>query len=169
MPLFLYTKGNVALVTEFYLVFSLDKRRYALPASDVVRVSLAAELTDPPAELRTIRGVANVGGEAAPVADLRPRKDALFPEMKLSDRFVFFRDKGVLWGVIAEKVEGVMALSTALFSAESGEMSSGGEEAFEMAFPDPEKPGILVRNPENMLLLTEAELVLLDSILSGER
>lgn len=149
---------------KFHLVFTVENRRYALPAADVVRVSLAAELTSAPDGLPAVRGIANVGGEAAPVADLRKKDGPSFPEMEISDRFVFFRNRGVLWGIIADDVEGTVLLSTAKIAAHAE--NDGITDRLEVAFTAPGEPGILLRTAENILTVTDEDLLLLDRVLS---
>lgn len=152
---------------NFYLVFSVGGRKYALPAVDIVIVSLAAELTNAPDGLALVRGIANVGGEAAAVADLRAPDGPPFPKMELSDRFVFFRDRGILWGVLAEEVEGTALLAPGKIVSRPEKDGPG--EIFEVAFAAPGEAGILLRTSENILSVSDEDLALLEPLLSAGR
>ncbi|MGI6784036.1 MAG: chemotaxis protein CheW [Aminivibrio sp.] len=148
---------------NIYLIFAVGGHRYALPAVDVERISPAAELTEGPSGLAGVRGIANVGGEAAAVADLRAPEGPPFPEMELCDRFVFFRKLGRLWGVVAEEVEGAAPLVADRVT--SRDEKDGGTGVFEVAFDAPGKTGILLRTPENILSVSEDDLSLLEPFL----
>ncbi len=54
-----------------YLLFTLAKRRFAVPLESVERVVHMVEITPLPDARDPIRGVVNVQGEAVPVVDLR--------------------------------------------------------------------------------------------------
>lgn len=153
-----------------YLVFSAGGKLFALPSEDVFRVSPAAELLEVPEAPGRVRGVANLGGEPVPVADLRKKAGLPFREMELSDRFVFFRNGENLCGVLAESVEGVMALvpeTVPFLSAlvRQGEPVPG---TVRVAYRE-ECGAILIRSPENLLSLTEEDLRSLEPALSARR
>lgn len=155
---------------ETYLVFSMGGKRLALPSEDVFRVSPAAELLEVPEAPGCVRGVATLGGEPVPVADLRKKPGHPFLEMELSDRFVFFRNGETLCGVLAESVEGVLALVPETVSFPSPMVRKGESLPGTIRVAYGEECGpVLIRSPENLLSLTEEELRSLESVLSARR
>ena len=153
-----------------YLVFSAGGKLFALPSEDVFRVSPAAELLEVPEAPGRVRGVANLGGEPVPVADLRKKAGLPFREMELSDRFVFFRSGGTLCGVLAESVEGVLDLvpETVPFSSLLVRQGDPLPGSVRVAYRE-ECGAILIRSPENLLSLTEEDLRSLEPALSARR
>jgi purine-binding chemotaxis protein CheW len=98
------------VVREAFLVFSVAEQRFALPVEGIERVVAAAETTPLPDAPSFVLGVVNVGGEAAPVVDLRQRFGAMKRDMLLSDRFLLVRDEGRLFALLVDGVEGVCDL-----------------------------------------------------------
>ncbi|WP_300526177.1 chemotaxis protein CheW [Aminiphilus sp.] len=109
------------MVREVFLVFSVAEQRFALPVEGIERVVAAAETTPLPDAPPFVLGVVNVGGEAAPVVDLRQRLGAPRRDMLLSDRFLLVRDEGRLFALLVDGVEGVCALEPQDVSVASGE------------------------------------------------
>lgn len=154
---------------DSYLVFVIDGRRFAMPCECVVHVAAAAELLEIPEAPTCVRGVANLGGEPVPVTDIRRRPNASFPEMELSDRFIFFRRRTHLCGLLADSVEGVESLApgTAPLSLPSTHGEDREERTVLVAYEPGAEQGILIRSPDDLSPLTDRELQSIDRVVSS--
>ena len=154
---------------DSYLVFVIDGRRFAMPCECVVHVAAAAELLEIPDAPPCVRGVANLGGEPVPVTDIRRRPNASFPEMELSDRFIFFRRRTHLCGLLADSVEGVESLApgAAQLSPFFSPSPDGEEHSILVAYEPGKERGILIRSPEDICPLTDDELQSIDRAVSS--
>ena len=78
-----------------YLIFMLDKRRFAVTLSAVKRISLAVEIVPLPEGPDIVMGVVNVKGEILPVVDIRKRFGLPEKEIDIRDHFLITQTKMV--------------------------------------------------------------------------
>ena len=154
---------------DLYLLFVIDGRRFAMPCASVVHVAAAAELLETPDAPPYVRGVANLGGEPVPVTDIRRHPDASFPDMELSDIFIFFRKGTHVCGLLADSVEGVESLApgAAQLSPFFSPSPDGEEHSILVAYEPGKERGILIRSPEDICPLTDDELQSIDRAVSS--
>ena len=146
-----------------------------MPCASVVHVAAAAELLEAPGSPPYVRGVANLGGEPVPVTDIRRHPGESFPDMELSDRFIFFRKGAHLCGLLADSVEGVESLApgtarlSPLFppSPNGEERDDGDERSILVAYEPGGEKGTLIRSPEDICPLTDDELQSIDRAVSS--
>lgn len=97
--------------TNTLLCFSLDKRIFALPLKQVVRVIRAVAVTVVPNANPLFYGVIDMHGDIIPVINLRQRF-ALSPKsISTSDRFVIMDTGQRRLALVADAVEGVREIT----------------------------------------------------------
>jgi len=74
-----------------YLIFVLDKRKFAINITSVKRIALSVEVTDLPEGPGIVIGVINVKGQIIPVVNIRKRFGLPDKEIDLMDHFVIAR------------------------------------------------------------------------------
>ncbi|MDR3584001.1 MAG: chemotaxis protein CheW [Desulfosporosinus sp.] len=99
-------------MTESFLLFCMEERRYALDVTDVERIVRAGEVTIVPDVPDFIRGLINVAGNIIPVIDMRRRLGLPIRDMVLSDRFILINVASRLRALLVDGVEGVVELPT---------------------------------------------------------
>ena len=97
-------------MTEPFLLFCIEERRYALDVTDVERIVRAVEVTSVPDVPDFVRGLINVAGNIIPVIDMRRRLGLPTRDMELSDRFILTNVAGRLSALLVDGVEGVIEL-----------------------------------------------------------
>jgi Chemotaxis signal transduction protein len=97
-------------MTDSFLLFCVDERRYALDVAAVERIVRAVEVTPVPDAPGYVRGLINVAGEIVPVIDIRQRLGLPIREVELSDRFILTNEDSRLRALLVDRVEGVVEL-----------------------------------------------------------
>ena len=92
------------------VLFSLEKLRYALYLSEVVKVERAVEITPLPKAPQMVSGIINFHGEIIPVIDIRhlfrlPQRD-----IRVEDQFIIARTSQRLVALAVDSVNGVYDL-----------------------------------------------------------
>ena len=93
-----------------FVIFSLDKQRYALHLSVVKTTVRAVEVTPLPKAPDIVLGVINVKGQIIPVVNLRRRFDLPEREIELSNRLIIARTASRTVAILADAVTGVVEL-----------------------------------------------------------
>jgi purine-binding chemotaxis protein CheW len=73
------------------LLFTIDDRRFALPAGDVSEIIRAVAITTLPGAPSVVEGIIDLRGEVVPVFDLRRRFGVPTRDVELSDQFIIAR------------------------------------------------------------------------------
>jgi purine-binding chemotaxis protein CheW len=94
-----------------FVLFSLDRGRYALRLSVVDRVTRIVAITALPKAPGIVLGVVNAAGTIIPVLDIRKRFGLPRRELDLSDQLIFARTSGRVVGMVADAVTGVTRVS----------------------------------------------------------
>ncbi|WP_459936288.1 chemotaxis protein CheW [Desulfonatronum parangueonense] len=94
-----------------YLLFDIDRKRYALPVSEVIRVLPAAETTPAQNLPPMVRGLINIGGEVLPVVDIRICPNKADQEIDPDDRFILTTADGIRMALLANSVDDVRELA----------------------------------------------------------
>ena len=76
---------------EQYLIFLLERRKFALPLSRVERVFQAVEIVPLPKTPEIVLGLVNLRGSILPVLSLHKRFQVPLKEIEPSDQFVIAR------------------------------------------------------------------------------
>lgn len=93
--------------TQQYVIFNIEKSRFALKISVVERILRAVEITPLPKAPEIVLGIINVQGQIIPVVNIRKRFMILERELELTDIFIVTRtDKRVI-AIVANGVSGV--------------------------------------------------------------
>ena len=105
-------KAHVEIAGMDCLVFTLAGERYAVPTDDVDDVQPLRDLTPLPLTPPFLRGIVNVRGQLIGVIDLKRFFD--LPEAGITDlhRVILLRSDEVKLGLLADTIEGVMAIDT---------------------------------------------------------
>lgn len=93
-----------------YLIFMLDKRRFAVTLSAVKRISLAVEIVPLPEGPDIVMGVVNVKGEILPVVDIRKRFGLPEKEIDIRDHFLITQTKTRKVVMVVDDVEGIESI-----------------------------------------------------------
>ena len=91
-------------LTDQFVIFTIEKQKFALPVTAVSRIVHAVEITPIPNAPVNIIGVINVQGEAVPVFNMRKLFGLPEKELKLSDRIIFIRISNRVISFIADQV-----------------------------------------------------------------
>lgn len=93
-----------------YVVFFLDKQRYAMHISFVERVIRAVEITPLPKVPEIVLGVINVQGQIIPVVNIRKRFCLPERETNLSDQLIIAHTSRRVVVVAVDAVSGVIEI-----------------------------------------------------------
>lgn len=111
---------SLGIMPDRIVLFRLDGRRCAIPASAVVEI-LAAVATIPlPSQPPYIAGVIDLRGTIVPVLDLRVRFGLPSRPMELADQFIVTRARDRLLALWIDDVEAFEPCDTAAWSAAGG-------------------------------------------------
>ena len=91
-----------------YVVFTIDRHRFALRLSDVRRVVRMVELTAVPEAPAFIAGMINVQGELLPVVNTRRRFRLRERDATVNDQLIIATARGRTGALIADSVIGVI-------------------------------------------------------------
>jgi purine-binding chemotaxis protein CheW len=94
-----------------FVLFSLDRGRYALRLSVVDRVTRIVAITALPKAPGIVLGVVNVAGTVIPILDIRKRFGLPKRELDLSHQLIFARTSERIVGIVADAVTGVTRVS----------------------------------------------------------
>lgn len=94
-------------LAQMALVFVIEQRRYALPLSDVLEVTPAADLISPSGAGTSFVGYLDLRGEVIPVFGAREILALPVHERRLSDRFVIIQTAARRLAIVVDRVEGV--------------------------------------------------------------
>lgn len=95
-----------------YLIFKLEEQAYALELNSVERVIRSVALTVPPDAPPLLLGLLNLGGEMAPVLDIRARFGLPPRPMELEDRLIICTCGGRKLAFPVDVVEGVVSFAS---------------------------------------------------------
>ena len=91
-----------------YVVFAIDRHRFALRLEDVRRVVRMVELTAVPGAPAFIAGMINVQGEFLPVVNTRRRFRLRERELSINDQLIIVSAQGRTVALITDAVIGVI-------------------------------------------------------------
>lgn len=102
-------------MSGYVFVFALDGQRYALHLAVVVRATPAAHIVALPSAPNIVMGVIDVAGRVIPVINLRRRFGLPERTLALTDRLVIAHNGLRQVALVADSVDGVLALPAAGF------------------------------------------------------
>ncbi len=91
---------------NFFLVFFLDERRFAIPIMHVERVVRAIEITVLPKAPEIVMGVVNFKGKIVPVIDIRQRFNLPKAELNVSHQMIIINLCNSSFVLLVDSVEG---------------------------------------------------------------
>jgi len=94
-----------------YLIFSIEEQQYALELFSVERVIRSVALTIPPDAPPLLLGLVDLGGQMAPVMDVRARLGLPRRRMELEDRLIVCHCRGKRLAFPVDVVQGVASFS----------------------------------------------------------
>lgn len=109
------------------VVFRLEGREFALPLDSVAEVQRMVAITPVPEAPAWLAGVISLRGQMVPVMDLRTRLGLPQQAAALDTRIIVTQAGGRLVGLVADRVEEVLALPDC--SVEVPDDLAGGEHA----------------------------------------
>lgn len=98
------SEDGVLNLTDQFVIFTIEKQKFALPVAAVSRIVHAVEITPIPNAPVNIIGVINVQGEPVPVFNMRKLFGLPAKELKLKDRIIFVRISNRVISFIANQV-----------------------------------------------------------------
>lgn len=141
-----------------FVLFRLDRRRFALPLAKVERVLRAVEVTPLPHAPEIVLGAIDLKGHVTPVLDVRRRFLLPGRDVEPSDWFLLAHAGHLLVALVVDESEGVVELPQAEVALASG--VAPGLDRF---------PGVL-RLDDDLVLIHDLERFLsLDESLALER
>jgi purine-binding chemotaxis protein CheW len=134
-----------------YLIFCLDKHKYALPLSCIERIVRSVEITPLPRAPDVVLGLINHKGRIIPVINIRRRFNYPENEVNLRDKLILLHTHNRVAAFLVNKVQGIIEV------AEN-----------DVVPPKEIVPGMdyiqgVIRRDEGMILIHQ-----LDRLLSGE-
>lgn len=90
-----------------FVIFSLDRQDFALPAGFVDRIIRSIFITSMPGIEENIMGVINVQGQAIPVFNIRKIFNLPLKEIRLSDMFILAHISGQIISIVVDSVKGI--------------------------------------------------------------
>ncbi len=134
-----------------FVIFSLDRNDFALPAGIVERIIRSINITGVPGMQENVLGVINLHGQAIPVFDIRKIFNLPSGEIKLSDLFILVCISGRTISIVADSVKGITSRKDQKIIP-AGEIFPGMEKILEglIFFED---GMILIYEPEKLFTL----------------
>ena len=90
-----------------FILFYIDKKRYAVPIQNIERVLRAVAITAVPESPEFLKGVFNLHGTTVPVYDIRKRLGHPQREIVASDFFIVLKHCGQLLAIPVDQIEGI--------------------------------------------------------------
>ncbi len=157
---------------NFFLVFRVGERRFAIAAEEIERVLAAVEVSTLPDTPSFLRGVINCGGMLVPVIDLRVRFGLPVRRVRPSDRLIFVRnaasgvqEDGRLCAFLVEGVEGVFPLAAETISLP--ESSSGLFKGVLAGLESGDDSVVCIQTADTLFSMTDAEILQVEKVFSG--
>ena len=139
-----------------YVVFTIDRHRFALRLSHVRRIVRMVELTPVPEAPAFIAGMINVQGELLGVVNMRKRLQLREREPGINDQLIIATARGRTMALIADAVVGVI------------EESEEGMTAVGSVVPGAEVVDGMLKTEEGIVLLHDPGTLGLDWQLGAE-
>lgn len=96
--------------SSHYLIFILEKERYAISVSAVERIYPVVNITPLPDGPDILKGIIKVKGRVVPVINIRKRLALPDKEVELSERMIIARTKKLIVAILVDDVEGLMEI-----------------------------------------------------------
>lgn len=96
--------------SNHYLIFILEKERYALSLSSVERIFHAVNITHLPDGPHILKGIIKMKGLIVPVLNIRKRLNLPDKELELSDTMIIARTKKLIVALLVDEVTGLMEI-----------------------------------------------------------
>lgn len=142
--------------------FSLDEPRYAVAASEVIRVVRAVEITPLPMAPDIVMGVIDFHGEILPVIDIRKLFRLPSRDLRLEDQFIIVQIANRRAVIVVDSVIGVHQLE----QHQHGEVQEASPfTEYLSGIVSIQQSIILINNPEAFLSRDDDRM--LDQALSG--
>ena len=96
--------------SNHYLIFILDKEKYAVSVSAVERICSVVNITPLPEVPDILHGIIKMKGLIVPVINVRKRLGMPDKETELSDHLIIVRTKKLILALLVDEVTGLMEL-----------------------------------------------------------
>jgi purine-binding chemotaxis protein CheW len=96
--------------SNHYLIFILEKERYALSVSSVERIFQAVNITHLPEGPDILKGIIKMKGLIVPVINIRKRLNLPDKELELSDTMIIARTEKLIVALLVDEVTGLMEI-----------------------------------------------------------
>jgi purine-binding chemotaxis protein CheW len=90
-----------------FILFYIDKKRYAVPIQNIERVIRAVAITPIPESSENVLGVFILHGITVPVYDIRQRLGHPSKELVATDYFMVLKHQGQLLAIPVNQVDGI--------------------------------------------------------------
>lgn len=90
-----------------FMVFTLDRNDFALPAGIIERIIRSVYITGVPGTKQNILGVINIHGQAIPVFNIRKIFNLPGREIQLSDLFILAHVSGMTISIMVDSIKGM--------------------------------------------------------------
>ncbi|MCD6116027.1 purine-binding chemotaxis protein CheW [bacterium] len=87
-----------------YLIFVLDKKKFAINIKSVKRIALSVEVTDLPEGPGIVMGIINVKGQVIPVVNIRKRFGMPGKDIDLMDHFIITKTSTRIVAMVVDDV-----------------------------------------------------------------
>jgi chemotaxis signal transduction protein len=142
---------NSFTAEDRFVVFTLDRNDFAIPAGIIDRIIRSIYITGVPGMHENILGMINVHGQAIPVFNIRKIFNLPGREIQLNDLYIIIRISGQIISIVVDSVKGMTnRKDQKMFPA--GKIFEGMEKIFEglIFFED---GMILIYDPEKIFKL----------------
>lgn len=144
------------MVTNGYLIFSLQQLRYGIEASVVQEIFFLPELTVVPALSDDLVGVINLRGELLPVVDLAIRLGTSQKRYTITDIVIVLKFQSIKLGIIVNQVQEVQmiaseAIKTELASNLQTELNHGRKSDYMQGITQLDDHLVMILNPKTLI------------------
>ena len=98
-------------LADQYLIFTLEKQRFALGLSGVDKVIRSVEVSPLPENQDLLLGLINMQGQILPVLNIRRHFSLPSREIDINDRIIISHTSDIMVAFIVDTVEGVVEIS----------------------------------------------------------
>lgn len=98
-------------LADQYLIFTLEKQRFALSLSGVDKVIRAVEVSPLPENQDLLIGLINMQGRILPVLNIRKHFSLPFREIDINDRIIISHTSDLAVAFVVDTVESVIEIS----------------------------------------------------------
>lgn len=141
-----------------FVIFTLDKTTFALPALNVVQIEMPGQITPVPNTADFISGIINLRGEIIPVVDMRRRFGLPPQEINLRSRIIVTRFENRIVGLLVDNAREFVNLEDEQILLPAESMRGPGTDYLEGICPQ-EQRLILILSLEKLFSQDENQAI----------